>query len=148
MPTRGALHHVEVWVADLARAQVSWGWLLATLGYRRTDTWPDGESWHLGETYLVLEAGPDRVGDHDRRRAGVNHLAFHGGGRADVDALVTASSEHGWTLLFADRHPYAGGPDTYAAYLEDSQGFEVELVADPVEQQPLRGSLDAVPGQQ
>jgi hypothetical protein len=33
------------------------------------------------------------------------------------------------TLLFADRHPFAGGPDHYAASLEDGDGFEVELVA-------------------
>jgi hypothetical protein len=32
-------------------------------------------------------------------------------------------------LLFPERHPYAGGPDHYAAYLEDAYGFEVELVA-------------------
>jgi hypothetical protein len=36
---------------------------------------------------------------------------------------------HGWTLLFPDRHPHAGGPDHYAAYLENTDGFEVELVA-------------------
>jgi hypothetical protein len=30
--------------------------------------------------------------------------------------------------LFQDRHPYAGGPEHYAAYLEDEQGYEVELV--------------------
>jgi hypothetical protein len=44
--------------------------------------------------------------------------------------LVAAGPDHGWTLLFPDRHPYAGGPDTYAAYLEDTHGYEVELVAD------------------
>ena len=32
--------------------------------------------------------------------------------------------------MFADRHPYAGGPDHYAAYLADPYGYEVELVAD------------------
>jgi hypothetical protein len=31
--------------------------------------------------------------------------------------------------MFADRHPYAGGPEHYAAYLESGEGFEVELVA-------------------
>ena len=34
--------------------------------------------------------------------------------------------------MFADRHPYAGGPEHYAAYLESGEGFEVELVADQV----------------
>ena len=38
---------------------------------------------------------------------------------------------HGWILMFPDKHPYAGGPDHYAAYLTDDQGFEVELVAGP-----------------
>ncbi len=33
--------------------------------------------------------------------------------------------------MFQDRHPFAGGPDSYAAYLEDDDGYEVELVADP-----------------
>jgi hypothetical protein len=32
--------------------------------------------------------------------------------------------------MFQDRHPFAGGADTYAAYLEDGDGYEVELVAD------------------
>jgi hypothetical protein len=31
--------------------------------------------------------------------------------------------------MFADRHPRAGGDQHYAAYLEDADGFEVELVA-------------------
>jgi len=31
--------------------------------------------------------------------------------------------------MFGDRHPYAGGPEHYAAYLEDADGFEVEVVA-------------------
>jgi hypothetical protein len=31
--------------------------------------------------------------------------------------------------MFADRHPYAGGDQHYAAYLEDRDGYEVELVA-------------------
>ena len=28
-----------------------------------------------------------------------------------------------------DRHPHAGGPEHYAAYLENGDGFEVDLVA-------------------
>ena len=43
--------------------------------------------------------------------------------------LVADTAEGGWTLMFADRHPFAGGPDHYAAYLENTEGFEVELVA-------------------
>jgi catechol 2,3-dioxygenase-like lactoylglutathione lyase family enzyme len=66
---------------------------------------------------------------YDRRRAGLNHLAFWAGSRSELDALVGAAGGHGWQLLFPDRHPWAGGPDHYAAYLANSDGFEVELVA-------------------
>ena len=68
--------------------------------------------------------------DHDRLRPGLNHLAFHVGGRASVDALTTAGPVHGWTLPFPETHPRAGGKDHCAAYLANTDGFEVELVAD------------------
>ncbi|MDQ0425046.1 VOC family protein [Cellulomonas iranensis] len=130
MSETGALHHVELWVADLETATTSLGWLLERLGYARDDAWPTGGTWRRGGTYVVLEAGPDVVaGAHERRRPGLNHLAFHAGTPADVDALTAEALAHGWSLMFADRHPWAGGPDHYAAYLEDAQGFEVELVA-------------------
>ncbi|MFN8158071.1 MAG: VOC family protein [Candidatus Nanopelagicales bacterium] len=127
---RGSLHHLELWVSDLDTARRSWGWLLGELGYAVDSTWDRGTSWRLGTAYLVVECGPDVRGSHDRVRAGLNHLALHAGSRADVDALVREAPERGWSLLFADRHPYAGGPTHYAAYLEDAEGFEVELVAD------------------
>ncbi|MBK3643211.1 glyoxalase, partial [Streptomyces sp. MBT33] len=41
-----------------------------------------------------------------------------------------AGPAHGWLPLFGERFPYAGGPGHYAAYLVNSDGFEVELVAE------------------
>jgi catechol 2,3-dioxygenase-like lactoylglutathione lyase family enzyme len=126
----GSLHHVELWVPDLARAAAQWGWLLTRLGYEQFQDWEDGRSWRLRATYLVVEQSPTlSATEHDRLRPGLNHLAFHAGGRDDVDALAKEAPGHGWQLLFADRHPYAGGPDHYAAYLANADGFEVELVA-------------------
>ena len=131
MPARGTLHHLELWVDDLAEAEASWGWLLSQLGYEVSDRWANGQSWKLDQTYVVLDAGPDRVdAAHDRLRPGLNHVAFFAGSPSDVDTLVEQAPSHGWTLLFADRHPHAGGPQQYAAYLENTAGFEVELVAD------------------
>ncbi|MEU4791071.1 VOC family protein [Micromonospora tulbaghiae] len=128
--TIGGLHHVEVWVPDLAAASRSWGWLLGELGWTLYQDWPAGRSWRLGATYIVLEESPALTGrTHDRCAPGLNHLAFHAGPPAAVERLVTAAGEYGWTLLFPDRHPHAGGPDSYAAYLTDGQGYEVELVA-------------------
>ena len=130
VPDLGLLHHVELWVPDLARARREWGWLLGRLGYEPFQDWPDGRSWRLGQTYLVVEQSPAlTAAGHDRLRPGLNHLAFHAGNRADVDALAGEAPANGWTLLFADRHPYAGGPGHYAAYLASTDAFEVELVA-------------------
>ncbi|MUK00788.1 reverse transcriptase-like protein [Vibrio cholerae] len=127
----GRLHHVEVWTQDLTAALASLGWLLERLGFPRKDTWTNGASYGSDDFYFVLESGPDLAsGGHERRRPGVNHLAFRAGTRADVDLLTRRAASHGWTLLFADRHPFAGGPEHYAAYLENAEGLEVELVAE------------------
>jgi catechol 2,3-dioxygenase-like lactoylglutathione lyase family enzyme len=129
-PVAGMLHHVELWVANLDRAIVSWGWLLTALGYRLYQDWPGGRSWGAGHTYIVVEQSPARTASrHDRLRPGLNHLAFFAADRNHVDELTAEAVLHGWTLLFADRHPYAGGEHHYAAYLENADGFEVELVA-------------------
>lgn len=126
----GALHHVELWVADLAEAERSLGWLLDELGWREYQRWPNGVSWRRGATYLVVEDSPDRVGErHERRGPGLNHLAWHAGEPAEVDRLTEQALARGWRLLFPEAHPYAGGSKHYAAYLETPDGFEVELVA-------------------
>ena len=67
--TRGALHHVELWVPDLTRAVENLGWLLTTLGYTPYQDWPGGRSWRLGDTYIVVEQSPNlSADDHDRCR--------------------------------------------------------------------------------
>lgn len=126
----GALHHVELWVPDLAGAARPWGWLFTELGWTPFQDWPGGRSWRLGETYVVLEQSPALSGGtHDRLAPGLNHLAFTAGPRAAVDRLNRAAPDHGWSPMFGDRYPHAGGPDSYAAFLEDPWGYEVELVA-------------------
>lgn len=128
----GTLHHIELWVPDLSRAEHTWGWLLGALGYQLYQQWPEGCSWRASDMYIVLEQSPARSAfRHDRHRPGLNHLAFHVADRAIVDQLVGEALLHGWRLMFADRHPYAGGTQHYAAYLEDQDGYEVELVAPP-----------------
>ena len=57
----GMLHHIELWVPDLTRAEASWGWLLGKLGYHVYQEWPEGRSWRAGVTYIVIEQSPDRV---------------------------------------------------------------------------------------
>jgi catechol 2,3-dioxygenase-like lactoylglutathione lyase family enzyme len=133
----GALHHVELRVADLDGARASWGWLLERLGYRTYQQWSAGTSWRLGETYLVVErANTDAA--HDRRIAGLSHLAFHAGSPDDVDRIAADAEANGWSPLYAERYPWAGGAPSadfaghYAAYLENAERFKVELVAEPL----------------
>ena len=128
--THGALHHVELWVPDVTRAEATIGWLLKELGWSEFQRWPAGISWRLGPTYVVVERSPAMAdGPHERTRPGLNHLALHVTGSEAVDVLTRNALDHGWSLMFADRHPHAGGPGHYAAYLENDDGFEVELVA-------------------
>src|SRR5580700_10581607 len=131
----GTLHHLELWVPDLSRAEHTWGWLLGALGYELYQQWPEGCSFRTGDMYIVIEQSPARSAfRHDRCRPGLNHLAFHVSTREDVEDLVARALDHGWRLLFDDVHPWAGGDQHYAAYLEDWDGYEVELVGpQPVE---------------
>lgn len=122
-----AIHHLDLWVSDVDLAVDEWGWLLGELEWE-VDI--EGASWvHPDGTYLFLERSSDQVDEsHDRHRAGLNHLALHVESRARLDRLRAESSAHGWHEMFADRYPHAGGEQHVALYVENSEGFEVEVV--------------------
>lgn len=129
MPGRGSLHHLELYVRDLERSHRFWGWLLGELGYQPHQEWDEGCSYRLGASYIALVEAPPGARELDRRDVGVNHLAFHAGSRDDVARLSDEVAARGGRLLYADRHPYAGGEDHFAAFCEDPDGLKVELVA-------------------
>ncbi|MFD5224959.1 glyoxalase [Microbacterium sp. NPDC058342] len=125
------LHHVEIWLADARLLGTSWRWLLTEVGFEQVQSWPGGASWAAGGTYLTLTTSPNLSAPaHDRRRPGVNHIAFRVGDRAALDSLMHGAAEQGWSPLYSERYPYAGGPDHCAGWLEDARGFKVEVVAD------------------
>lgn len=126
--TTGRLHHLELYVSDLERSLAFWRWLLAELGYERFEAWAGGESWKLGPTYIVFVQVADafREPAYDRRRVGLNHLAFHVATREEVDRLATEISRPDRRLLYTERYP---SDDYYAVYFEDPDGIKVELVA-------------------
>lgn len=125
------LHHMEIYVSDLKRSTAFWGWFLSELGYTPFQEWKEGRSWRLGDAYLVFVQARDRYLDvpYHRCRVGLNHLAFHAESRAQVDRLTDEVRARGLTVLYGDRHPYAGGNDHYALYFEDPDRIKVELVA-------------------
>lgn len=128
------LHHLELWTRDLAEALPSFEWLLGRLGFQPDDPsdWPQGRIWrHPEGSYLVLEQSPDVLPvPHDRHRPGLNHVAFTVQGRGLLDELRRDGAAHGWQELFPEAYPHAGGPQHTALYVVNSQGFEVELVAE------------------
>jgi catechol 2,3-dioxygenase-like lactoylglutathione lyase family enzyme len=126
------LHHVELYVSDLERSMVFWEPFMERLGYR-VERWSGGVNFVQGpeDAYLCFLAAPadHPAAGYHRRRVGLNHLAFHGRSRAHVDELTGWVRQEGHTLLYEDRHPYAGGPGYYALYCEDPDRIKVEVVA-------------------
>jgi catechol 2,3-dioxygenase-like lactoylglutathione lyase family enzyme len=123
------LHHLTLWVPNLERATEPWGWLLGRLGYQPDPNYAGAVLlFRHGDFALVLEESADMVPGmlHSRLRPGLNHLAFTLPPDRALDDLVRDSADHGWAIVRADGHPIAGGADV--AYLEDGDGFEVELV--------------------
>lgn len=122
-----AIHHIDVWVSDPETAAGEWAWLLGELEWEH-----DGVAWvHPDGTYLFVERSPDQLDEpHNRLRPGINHLAFTCESRTLLDRMRAESTEHGWHEMYADRYPHAGGDDHRALYLENNEGFEVELVLD------------------
>ncbi len=131
------LHHITLWVPDLRRAEPSWSWLLGELGYTADrSVGPVLLFRHPGGFAIVLEQSADMVPGmlYSRMRPGLNHIAFHVDSLASLTEICDRAGDKGWSSLPADRHPIAGGADV--AYLEDANGFEVELVA-PVPDRPI-----------
>lgn len=129
--SQGLLHHIELYVSDLKRSADFWGWLLEELGYAPFQKWEQGQSWKLGDTYLVFVQTEERYLDvpYHRSRTGLNHLAFHARSREHVDDMTRKLEERNVRILYTDKHPYAGGETYYAVFFEDPDRMKVELVA-------------------
>jgi catechol 2,3-dioxygenase-like lactoylglutathione lyase family enzyme len=124
------LHHLTFWVPDLGRAEKSWSWLLGELGYRLDRSLDTVVLFRHGSGFAVaLEQSSDMVPGmlYSRLRPGLNHVAFAVGSVAELESITARAAEHGWSTLPADRHPIARA--SQVVYLEDGDGFEVELVA-------------------
>jgi catechol 2,3-dioxygenase-like lactoylglutathione lyase family enzyme len=124
------LHHLTLWVPDLARADESWSWLLERLGYERDQSATRIVLWrHPGGMAVVLEQSTDMVPGmlYSRLRPGLNHVAFRVESTAKLAEITGAATAFGWSIFPSERHAIAGGAEV--VYMEDRDGFEVELVA-------------------
>ncbi|MBK6765312.1 MAG: VOC family protein [bacterium] len=132
------LHHVEIYVSNLEHTRAFWGWLLCEeLDYEIYQEWPQGISYRpsVGATggaefpYLVFVQTEEKhlVAGYHRCRTGLNHLAFRVQSPEQVDDLTTKLRAHGIIILYADRHPHAGGPQSYGVFFEDPDRIKVEI---------------------
>jgi len=134
---RGAFHHIDLNVRDLAASKAVYGPVLDYLGYRcvkdeargcEWDTGPEGSGASLG----LRACDPALAGHgHERYAPGLHHLAWRAESRADVDGLYALLVERGITVLDppAQYPEYSG--DYYAVFFEDPDGMKLELVHSP-----------------
>lgn len=129
--SQGLIHHIEIYVSDLKSSLAFWSWFLEELGYEPFQEWESGQSWKIGETYIVFVQTEERFMDipYHRCRVGLNHLAFHASSRQQVDDMTRKLKVKGVKILYTDNHPFAGGEEYYAVYFEDPDRIKVELVA-------------------
>jgi len=123
------LHHLTLWVPDLTRAEQSWGWLLGRLGYGIDNSVETFLLFrHDSGVAIAFEQSSDMVPGmlYSRMRPGLNHIAFTVETVLALNDITALAGDHGWSAMPVDHHPIAGGAEV--AYLEDRDGFEVELV--------------------
>ncbi|MCB9357449.1 MAG: VOC family protein [Calditrichaeota bacterium] len=139
------LSHVEIYVSDLKTSRNFWHWLLCEeLGYEVYQEWSEGVSYsppvlrggkggsnEAGQPYIVFVQTEEKhlSAGYNRCRTGLNHLAFGVPTKANVDDLTAKLRARGIIILYADRHPHAGGPESYAVFFEDPDRIKVEVVA-------------------
>ena len=129
----GIIHHIEIYVSDLKRTILFWDWLLTKkFTYEIYQQWDSGISFKLGETYIVFVQTEKKYlsNPYNRKNTGLNHLAFHCSSKEFVDTLTKELKEKNINILYADKHPYAGGENYYAVFFEDPDRIKVEVVAD------------------
>ncbi|MBL0108607.1 MAG: VOC family protein [Ignavibacteria bacterium] len=129
----GIIHHIEIYVSDLKRTILFWDWLLTKkFTYEIFQKWDRGISFKLGETYIVFVQTEKKYlsNPYNRKNTGLNHLAFHCRSKEFVDTLTKELKEKNINILYADKHPYAGGENYYAVFFEDPDRIKVEVVAD------------------
>ncbi len=117
--------HVSIGVADVARARRFYDAALAPLGYRRLST--DETSLGYGREAVALWIGASAHPVPADANSGL-HFCFQAPTRASVGefhraALAAGGRDNGAPGLRADY-----GPNYYAAYVVDPDGFRLEAL--------------------
>ncbi len=137
---RGAFHHIDLNVTDVAASKRVYGLLLDYLGYRLKKDEPQGCEWDLlpdseggaGASLGIKTCRPDEAAHaHHRYAPGLHHLAWRAESRAEVDRFHELLVEAGVPVLDPPAHYPQYSGDYYAVFFEDPDGMKLELVHAP-----------------
>ena len=132
---RGAFHHIDLSVGDVAAAKRVYGPVLEFLGYTRVKDEPDGCEWDLrgrepfGASVGIRKA--TKAGAHDGYAPGLQHLAWRAASRDEVDRLHALLIEHGIEVLDPPAYYPQYSGDYYAVFFDDPDDIKLELVHAP-----------------
>lgn len=123
------MHHIEIYVSDIARSREFYSWLLEALGFSLYQEWEEGFSYKKDGLYLVLVQAQKKyvANGYNRCNIGLNHLAFSCTDSEEIDLLREKLLSKGVTLLYDDEYPHAGGGESYAVYFEDPDRIKLEV---------------------
>lgn len=138
MRTRGAIHHIDVTVADPDRSRPFYEAVLGFMGYAFVDDHPNGFDMDLRDaggfvtSFGILRARGKNAGHtHDRYAPGLHHIAWNAASREDVDALYALLQHIGATILDPPAEYPKYGPGYYAVFFADPDGLKLEYVFKP-----------------
>lgn len=128
---KGQIHHLELWVSNLQRTVKFWNWILEYLGYEKYQDWGKGVSWKLGKSYIAFEQADKEYLEtsYNRRRVGMNHVAFWLSSQPDLNRLVQRLLNKKVKLLYQDKEQYRYTGKNRVIHIEDPDGIELEFVA-------------------
>ena len=131
---RGFIHHLDLTVTDPAASCAFYDAVLGRLGYARSTEYAgDVPCWVLSRAGSTLSIGLHEAKiptAHDRRAAGLHHLAFHLASRSEVDEFHGFLVREGIAVLDAPAE-YDYTPGYYAVFFADPDGVKLELVHEP-----------------
>jgi catechol 2,3-dioxygenase-like lactoylglutathione lyase family enzyme len=132
---RGAFHHIDLSVSDVAAARRVYAPMLDFLGYTMVKDRPDGCEWDVkGREPFGASLGIRTAtsgGSHDRYAPGLHHLAWRVESREAVDAAHALLVEHGIRVLDPPAHYPEYSGDYYAVFFADPDGLKLEIVHAP-----------------